>query len=74
MIVKEILFKRHIAQDELWSCCGVEVQLINYVLFECELIKGVWEDKKHATMLEVAHVGSEMTKQTWWIARWGKVK
>lgn len=33
MAVKEVLYRRHIANDELCVCCGLEVESITHVLF-----------------------------------------
>ena len=69
MAVKEVLYRRHIAQDELCCCCGVEVESINHVLFECDSIKRVWEDSKYVAILAETPEGSVAAKLVWWASK-----
>ena len=67
MAVKEVLYKRHIAQDELCQCCGVEVESINHVLFECVGIGPVWDNSKHGAIVRAAPAVSLESKLLWWV-------
>ncbi|XP_021722691.1 uncharacterized protein LOC110690168 [Chenopodium quinoa] len=40
--VKENLFRRHIVRDDLCCCCGIEVESISHVLFECHSATRAW--------------------------------
>ncbi|XP_021836344.2 uncharacterized protein [Spinacia oleracea] len=71
MAVKEVLFKRHIAQDELCPCCGVEVESINHALLECDTVKVAWETSKYADLVEAAPTGSFASKLQWWASKTG---
>ena len=67
MAVKEILFKRHIAQDELCQCCGIEVESVNHVLFEWETLSEVWENNQHRSLIEATPEGQFASKLVWWM-------
>ena len=66
MAVKEIMFKRHIALDEC-QCCGIEVETVNHVLYECTTMSEMWENKKHRSMIEATPEGPFASKLVWWI-------
>ncbi|XP_056692194.1 uncharacterized protein [Spinacia oleracea] len=51
MAVRGELFRRHIALDDLCSCCGLEVETINHVLFECEVAKHIWDGSNFASLI-----------------------
>lgn len=71
MAVKEVLYRRHIAQDELCQCCGVEVESITHVLFECESARNVWDHSDLKEMVDAAPEGKVDTKVCWWMNKYG---
>lgn len=71
MAVKEVLFRRHVAQDELCVCCGVEVESINHVLFECSTAEVVWDESGYKAIVEAAPSGSFEARLRWWVNKVG---
>ena len=66
--MKEVLFKRHIAHDELCMCCGIEVESINHVLFNCIVTGVVWDNSTHGNMVRAAPDGPFASKLLWWVS------
>ncbi|XP_021859944.2 uncharacterized protein [Spinacia oleracea] len=69
MAVKEVLCRRHIAQDELCVCCGIEVESVTHVLFECDSAKMVWENSEFGDVVAAAPRGKFEDRLQWWASK-----
>uniref|UniRef100_A0A803MEX5 Reverse transcriptase zinc-binding domain-containing protein n=1 Tax=Chenopodium quinoa TaxID=63459 RepID=A0A803MEX5_CHEQI len=65
---KEILFRRHITQDELCAC-GLEVEYINHVLFECDSARMVWGNSEYDETIVASPSGSFSSKLLWFASK-----
>lgn len=65
MAVKEVLFRRHIASDDLCGCCGLESESIIHVLFECTEAKSTWVSSTFYSIINEAHISSFAARLIW---------
>lgn len=72
LAVKENLFRRHIAQDAMCSCCDGEIESVIHVLFHCTMAKKVWEKSNFNGLFVAAPVSNFSDMVLWLSSKMGK--
>lgn len=65
MAVKVVLFRRHIAADDVCGCCGQEPKSIIHVLFQCTVAKETWLGSSFASLIDESPSSSFAARLLW---------
>ncbi|XP_021836918.2 uncharacterized protein [Spinacia oleracea] len=65
MAVKDVLFRRHIAANDMCGCCGVETESIIHVLFNCTVAKETWRGSPFADLINDAPSSNFAARLLW---------